>query len=111
MRFKSEFTVPVVHENISPEYLPFKKKEYASDLGKTILQHFDYSKVDELSDDSQSTYRLDLTAFPSERWQKFKDTLRSYIEISNNLNGGHRMLDLIMIGKLINELDTYKDAK
>lgn len=103
MRFITEFIV--TEEELKYNNAPvidFRKKRGTDSMGKMLSESFGW-ETPVLGD--KNRYRLEIQAFPYDKWMKFKDDLRSYIEVAEKT--GLATFNLIVVGKMLKELESF----
>lgn len=96
MRYSTQFKIGDQFRENADSILPFEKKKSSAELGVLIGENIGF-RFDE------DRWRLDVEVFSELEWRMFKRQLKSAIEALNTL--GRTPLDLILIGKLIKELE------
>jgi hypothetical protein len=108
MRYITQFEVTkeeLSHFENDPIFLNYQKNKSASELGLHIGDNIGFVEADSY-DPLRKRYELEAEIFSMKEWQEFKKLLKEYVEASNELYSGTRVLDLVTIGKLVKGLES-----
>lgn len=92
----------VLADDNNDNYLKLKQENHAADIGKAIGNTIGFDKIEGSENSFAEHYILKVAAFKYKEWLNFRNALKSYLELPNRTI----VTDLIMIGKLLKELET-----
>lgn len=108
MRFITEFKITEQElQYTNAPVIDYRKKRGEMSMGDMIGKAFGWESP--VLEDS-NRYRLEVQVFPIEQWMKFKGELRKYIELANNRELP-TTFNLLMVGKLLNELESFGEPE
>lgn len=92
----------VLADDNNDNYLKFKQGSHAADMGKIIGNNIGFDKLEGNENSFADSYILKVAAFKYSEWVKFMNGLKAYLDLPDRT----ATLDLIVIGKMVEELQT-----